>query len=546
MVSEWSRPHICQCLSRILTFRRNSLITIFGTRRKTGQQFVQTVFSIVRQISELGISPGDIIAICAFNSDWYLEWLLAVTYVGGIIAPLNYRWVSQKLRTEANNMLDEKLQNLTTLCPRWHVSVDSYTSTTKSMENGTDRRQPLSIKYRWAAEEAALICFTSGTTGRPKGVTISHTSLITQSLAKIAIVGYTEDDVYLHTAPMCHIGGISSCLAMLMAGGCHVVIPKFVAEIAVEAIRENHVTSLITVPAILADLVSTIRCSSDRIYKLNQPRTQEPSLKKILNGGGSLSKQLIADAIEYFPKAKLLSAYGMTETCSSLTFITLYDPVEKISDEHLERTDKQNPIGGVCVGKPAPHVEILVSKEDSSHVGKIMTRGPHVMIRYWGQNTTTVPDSGEDWFETGDIGQFDTVGNLWLVGRRNGRIKSGGENVYPEEVEAVLSLHPGISSVVVTGIPNARLGEMVVACVQIRENWVWADNVGDSLGSMKLYLSNEVLKEYCRHKRLTGFKIPKVFIVWRKPFPLTSTGKLRRDQMKKEAMMQLRPLLSSL
>ncbi|XP_074264103.1 2-succinylbenzoate--CoA ligase, chloroplastic/peroxisomal isoform X2 [Silene latifolia] len=440
--------------------------------------------------------------------------------------------------TDESCTWSSELPNLTTLCPRWHVSVDSYSSTTKNMENGTDRCQPLSIKYCWAPEDAAVICFTSGTTGRPKGVTISHTSLITQSLAKIAIVGYTKDDVYLHTAPMCHIGGISSCLAMLMAGGCHVVIPKFVAEIAVEAIRENRVTSLIAVPTILADLVSTIR------HK--QPRTQELSLKKILNGGGSLSIQLIADAMECFPKAKLLSAYGMTETCSSLTFTTLYDPVEKNSDEHLDRTDKQNPIGGVCVGKPAPHVEILVSEEDSSHVGRIMTRGPHVMIRYWGQNTTRVPDSGEDWFETGDIGQFDAAGNLWLVGRRNGRIKSGGENVYPEEVEAVLSLHPGISSVVVTGIPNARLGEMVVACVQIRENWVWADNVGNSLGRTKLYLSNEVLKEYCRHKRLTGFKIPKVFIVWRKPFPLTSTGKLRRDEMKKEAMMQLQPLLSSL
>lgn len=117
----------------------------------------------------------------------------------------------------------------------------------------------LSFNYAWAPEGAVLICFTSGTTGRPKGVTISHSALIIQSLAKIAIVGYDEDDVYLHTAPLCHIGGLSSALTMLMVGGCHIFIPKFDAKLALEAIKQHHVTSLITVPAIMVDLVSIIR-----------------------------------------------------------------------------------------------------------------------------------------------------------------------------------------------------------------------------------------------------------------------------------------------
>lgn len=366
-----------------------------------------------------------------------------------------------------------------------------------------------------------------------------------QSLAKIAIVGYTEDDVYLHTAPMCHIGGISSGLAMLMAGGCHVLIPKFEAKLAAQVIEENYVTSLITVPAIMADLISA--------FRLKESGKFGQSVKKILNGGGSLTTQLIEDATKCFPRAMLFSAYGMTETCSSLTFITLYDPAIENPDLRFEKiggklSSSEQQIGGICVGKPAPHVEMMSLGEDSSLTGRIMTRGPHVMIRYWGQTSTKAVDSSEQWFDTGDIGQIDAYGNLWLVGRRNGRIKSGGENVYPEEVEAILSQHPGISAVVIVGLPQMRLGEMVVACVRVRDSWVWDDiNGGETLGKSKCHLSSEVLKQYCREKSLTGFKIPKTFVVWKKPFPRTSTGKLKREQVKREtmSMLYLHPLLSS-
>ncbi|TYI26525.1 hypothetical protein ES332_A05G119200v1 [Gossypium tomentosum] len=269
-----------------------------------------------------------------------------------------------------------------------------------------------------------------GTTGRPKGVVISHTALIVQSLAKVAIVGYSEDDVYLHTAPLCHIGGLSSAMAMLMVGACHAFIPKFEATLALEAIEQHHVTSLIIVPAMMADLISSVRLK--RIQKGCD------SVKKILNGGGGLSDNLIKDATRLFPRAKLLSAYGMTETCSSLTFTTLFEPMLEASGTSLQMLAVTNssPVKarGVCVGKPAPHVEIKICVDGSSNVGRILTRGPHVMLRYWDQIPEKASNSVEEtWLDTGDIGFIDDHGNLWLVGRTNGRIKSGGENIYPEE-----------------------------------------------------------------------------------------------------------------
>ncbi|KNA05171.1 hypothetical protein SOVF_192870 isoform B [Spinacia oleracea] len=544
-MGDWSRAHICQCLNRLLTLRGNSTVTIAQEQRKSGEQFVESVLSLAHKLCQLGLCRGQIVAICAFNSDSYLEWLLAVAYIGGIIAPLNYRWsleeskVALEVIRPAMIVTDEcctwlsDLRNGTMFCPRWHVSVGFHYSTS----NGIQECERLSInlqsiKYCWAPDNVVIICFTSGSTGKPKGVAISHASLIMQSLAKIAIVGYAEDDV----------GGISSCISMLMVGGCHVLIPKFEVKMALKAIEENHVTSFITVPAMLASLVSTMRN--------NKSRNLVESVKKILNGGGSLSLQLVEDSVRCFHRAKLLSAYGMTETCSSLTFITVYDPA--INNRHLKKirgtvSNSVHPIGGICVGKPAPHVELLVIKEELSHVGRIMTRGLHVMIGYWGQISGLEIDSSGDWFDTGDSGHIDAHGNLWLVGRRNCRIKSGGENVYPEEVEVVLSQHPGILAVVVIGLPDAHLGEMVVACVQIRDNWIWTDlNVGELQSNMERHLSTGMLKEFCRHKSLTGFKIPRAFMIWRKPFPLTSTGKVKRDQVKAEAISHLQPFFSNL
>ncbi|KAK9267479.1 hypothetical protein L1049_009905 [Liquidambar formosana] len=453
---------------------------------------------------------------------------------------------------ESCNFWFSELQNKTIPSLRWHVLMGSHpldfkstgdVLTTETLKKGS--LISLSFNYIWAPEGIAIICFTSGTTGRPKGVAISHSALIVQSLAKIAIVGYGEDDVYLHTAPLCHIGGISSAMAMLMVGGCHVLTPKFEAKAALEAIEQHYVTSLITVPTIMADLISLIR--------INKTWKGGDTMRKILNGGGGLSMELIKDATKFFPKAKLLSAYGMTETCSSLTFMTLYDPTLKESCQGLQKFNeiKSNSIHqpeGVCVGKAAPHVELRTCVKGSSYVGRILTRGPHVMLRYWDQIPARASDSSNEvWLDTGDIGSIDEYGNLWLIGRKNGRIKSGGENVYPEEVEAVLLQHPGVHGVVVVGLPDARLTEMVVACIQMKDNWRWADIQSEHLVKNKeLLLPNEILQHYCREMNLTGFKIPKIFILWRKPFPLTTTGKLRRDQVQREVMSHLQPLASNL
>ncbi|CAK8531127.1 unnamed protein product [Lathyrus sativus] len=554
--------HICQCLSRLLTFRRDFQVTISGNHRKTGQQFVEEVISLAHGLLQLGVSPGDVIAISAYNSDSYLEWLLAIAFVGGIAAPLNYRWSFEEARfamavvKPVMLVIDEscylwyfKFQQIDIPSLKWRVLLDSpssdFTKKWNVLTPGMIKKhivKPIEFNYSWAPEGAVIICFTSGTTGKPKGVTISHEALIIQSLAKIAIVGYSEDDVYLHTAPLCHIGGLSSAMAMLMVGGCHVFMPKFDAELAVDAVEQHTVTSFITVPAIMASLISIVR------HK--ETWNGGESVKKILNGGGSLSLELIKDSNIFFHKAKLISAYGMTEACSSLTFLTLYDPLQKTTSHpfqtygEVESKHLIHQPQGVCVGKAAPHVELKICTDSSGDTGRILTRGPHLMVRYWDQTLTTSSNQrNEVWLDTGDIGSMDCHGNLWLLGRTNGRIKSGGENIYPEEVEATLLGHPGIANVVIVGIPNARFTELVAACIQPSKNWQWLEH---STSNEECHLSKKNLQQYCLENSLSRFKIPKIFIEWKKPFPVTTTGKIRRDQVRKEVVSELQSLHSNL
>ncbi|KAM1008139.1 hypothetical protein ACFX2A_004711 [Malus domestica] len=566
-MGNYSQAHICQCMSLLSTLRRNSVVMVTGNRQKTGKEFADGVMELARGLLPLGICSGDVVSIAAFNSELYLEWLLAIAYVGAIAAPLNYRWsyeealLAMEVVRPAMLVTDgscipwySKLQLRDIPSLRWHVSVDSPSSdvlrasnnplTTESIKKHSVGAA-LPLNYSWAPEGAVIICFTSGTSGRPKGVTLSHSAFIIQSLAKIAVAGYGEDDVYLHTAPLCHIGGLSSALAMLMIGARHVLMPKFEAKSALEAIERHSVTSLITVPAMMADLVSKFR--GKETWK------GIDSVKKVLNGGGGLSIELTKAAIKLFPQAKLLSAYGMTETSSSLTFMTLYDPSvdnsgrpprlndeRKLHSAHEER--------GVCVGKPAPHVELKISIDGSSHVGRILTRGQHVMLRYWHGSPPNESVSGNEvWFDTGDVGSVDDSGNVWLIGRANGRIKSGGENIYPEEVERTLLQHPGVTGVVVVGIPDSRLTEMVVACVQIREDWQWMyTTIKHSVSKQMPHISSDVLTQHCKQKNLTGFKIPKIFILWKKPFPATTTGKIRRDQVRGEVVFHPQHLNSNL
>eukprot|EP00897_Mesotaenium_endlicherianum_P002608 jgi/Mesen1/2375/ME000156S01519 len=697
--SSWRQgAHIGQALGALAQGAAHKVITVCEGRERTGSQMVREVYALSRGLRREGIMVGDRVAIAALNSEWYVDWLLAVPIAGAIIAPLNYRWSVEEAAAAIRQVAPVALvvdslclpwwPALRQMCPSLRLAIlmsstqpgecepltsplspppGTLPAAVKSMASIVHAgwvpgpRDACELELHHEPSGVALICFTSGTTGAPKGAALSHTALVTQSLAKVAAVGYSNRDVYLHLAPLCHIGGISSALAMVMACGRHVFAARYDADVAISHMRAHRVTALIAVPAMLADLVAS--CQAHR--KGGHDGGPFGSVTTLLIGGGGVPPPLLRDVESLFPSARLLSAYGMTEAASSVTFSLIRDTPSqppppggassssgrwlatdgddddddddngddgggdngsshhKTSAGGRERgaphkglyhqgpgrelqveqgrgqgqgqvrgrgscdagkggsgSGRRTKRGGVCVGRPAPHVEIHIrplegagegkgegegegereEEEEEEWEGEIFTRGPHVLAGYWGQQEETrrVLDA-HGWLRTGDLGWIDAHGRLWLRGRRKDMVKSGGENVHASEVEGMLQTHPGVSAAAVVGLPDARLGERVAALVVLsdahlrggsREGCARGGSETDSTatpsgmprtgasdeGGKNKLVSEQLLQEHCRQRGLSRYKVPRVIVVHVGQLPVTSTGKVQKEEVKKLVM----------
>ncbi|GAQ89797.1 AMP-dependent synthetase and ligase family protein [Klebsormidium nitens] len=465
--------HIGHCLGALSQRRGTSVVTIHGDRKRTGRQLFGRIAELSADLSSSGVAAGDRVALAGLNSDYYLEWLLAVPCAGAIVAPLNHRW-SISEAAEAINRIEASLLVLDEFCWGWwehlrercpsvraavrmetpsfrtgfqdfqpdsqgvrtnpegvrtdyrgvrtegkavrleretfstelrsariefesvrkdcevvamdcrgvqtlsppNISRDTVLESHLSQERQSARDSSVDrermgfnvpeLNLVTAPGEVALICFTSGTTGAPKAAVLSHTALVTQSLAKIAGVGYSDRDVYLHAAPLCHIGGLSSALGMLMAGATHVFLPRWRVDEAIAAVQAHHVTTFIAVPAMLADIIQAVGDVSENWEGI---RTPFWGIRTLLVGGGGLGR-MAPDVARLFPNAVIATAYGMTEACSSITFDIVREPQRQepalprwITVEPDRPNDAASTFSGswaVCVGRPAPHLEIRV------------------------------------------------------------------------------------------------------------------------------------------------------------------------------------------
>jgi acyl-CoA synthetase (AMP-forming)/AMP-acid ligase II len=364
------------------------------------------------------------------------------------------------------------------------------------------------------------IVYTSGTTGWPKGVVLSHRAMLVQALAKLQHVRYNALSRYLHLAPLFHVGGASSALAVTLACGSHLLIvaappaerPKQLSTSISETcavILRFRVNTLVVVPAMLQMLLD------EMLYK-----DFKFSIDTLLYGGGSLSTGLRLSVQRSFPNCMLIGAYGMTETASSMTFIN-HSLLPLDSPAHSS------------VGAAPEHVMLRIvdsvqsfRTNDGFRVGEISTRGPHVMNGYFRRQEETRAALQAGWLRTGDLGYLDDGGNLFLVGRAKDMIKSGGENVFAGEVEAVLARHPAVASSAVVGVPHRVLGEAVAAAV-IATEWP----------------GEEMLAVWCR-EGLSSYKRPR-WILEMDCFPLSSTGKVLKDQLRTQILdtLRMRPKL---
>jgi acyl-CoA synthetase (AMP-forming)/AMP-acid ligase II len=364
------------------------------------------------------------------------------------------------------------------------------------------------------SDEDALIIFTSGTTGGSKGVRLSHRAIATQSLAKLGNpCGYSNETTMLaSTVPLFHVGGLSSCLAVLFAGGKLLFPNTKSVGFDVTLVRRSlmnpctPVNTLVVVPAMLVS-----------ILKDKQSLHKYPEVRLILIGGQSAPAPMIAKLAHRFPNARIVQTYACTEGASSLTFLQI-NPASNVSE--TKRHEDDNELTGDCVGSPPSHVAIRLYRKSGKttkivnlpyQVGIIATRGSHVMNGYWNRGKKEANLNG--WFLTNDLGFYDEKGQLYFSGRVKDVIRSGGETVLSNEVERILLKHPKISECAVFPRQDEIFGE-AVACAIIVDG--------------QLNLTS--IRDWCGEHGLASYKRPRyVFMV--DELPRNSSGKLLKHKL---------------
>ena len=482
-------------------------ITVFEGEVTTYGDMARSVGSLARGLSERGVRRGDVVGILSHNCPEFLETVFAANYLGAVAMPINWRLAPPEVRyilehSEARALVcDETL-------------IESANEATAGMEADLVRAcVPSSAPEGWtalvdlrsdggavtraavAADDVHRLMYTSGTTGRPKGVMITHANLAWKNLAHVVELGFTAADLGLACGPLYHVGALDLTTTSLVAMGATTVIhPVFDAAKVVDEMERSRVTTVWLAPAMVNAIMAL-------------PDVEErdlSSVRLIVNGGEKMPVPLIERIERTFPRAWFADAYGLTETVSGDTFLDRESIVTKLGS----------------VGRPCLYLELDLWDEDGEPVGagspgEIVIRGPKVFKGYWRDQEATDRAFSGGWFHTGDVGVRDDDGYLFIVDRLKDMILSGGENIAGSEIERVLYEHGSVLEVAVVGRPDDRWGEVPVAFVALRP--------GAPATAAELV-------EHCR-SQLARFKVPKE-VVFVDALPRNPSGKVLKRELR--------------
>lgn len=459
--------------------------------------------SVASWLQERGVKKGDRIALLSPNHISCFDLLFACSKIGAIFVPLNWRLSIHEIREIIKDCspvligmhpqfagLIDQLTDIGSSC--FYVGEETYekiTSLSKTVNFPDDI---------WETNPLAMI-YTGGTTGKPKGVVLSHQSILWNAMNTIISWGLTVDDVTINYLPMFHTGGLNALsIPILMTGGTVVIGDQFLAPKTIESINRYHCTIILLVPTMYHMLIQT-----------NEFQTNDfPTMKIFLSGAAPCPLQIY----EAFQRKKLAfkEGYGLTEAGPNNFYISPEDAQVKRGS----------------VGKPMLFNSIKLLKTDgqeagANEVGELCIKGKHAFSYYWNHQQATEETWRDGWVQTGDLAKKDEEGFFYIVGRKKDMIITGGENVYPLEIEHWLADHPEIDEVAVIGLPDEKWGERVAAFIVLKD-----------AGK----LDEEELRSYCRAK-LGRYKIPKQFF-FLKELPKTHVGKIDKKVLKEMSMQK--------
>lgn len=475
-------------LLRAESMHKTKLAFVCGDRTRTFEEFVDRCRRVGSVLDLLGVGTGDRVGLLAANSDVYAELYCGVPASGRAIVPLNSRWAVPELTyaledAGAKILIADQDAGELAECVDRVISFDEY-------EQLLQESSPKEFADTSEADLAGLF-YTSGTTGKSKGVMLTHRNLIANTLHSQITMPLGADDTYLVVAPMFHAAGSNSVLQCLALGVCQVVVPAFEPNLCLDLIEKYRCSATLAVPTMVAALVEAQSAN---------PRDTS-SVTLICHGASPIATQVLKRAHEEFPDAELLHLYGATETAPLVTGLR--------HEENLIGTSR-----GKSVGHPSLGVSVRIDAP-AGEAGEVLVQGPNVMQGYWNKPEQTAAALQNGWYRTGDIGYLDDEGFLYLVDRAKDMIISGGENVYCSEVEEVIYQNPKVLEATVFGVPNEQWGEQVHAVVVPRDE----------------SLTSEELIEFCRES-LGGYKLPRSVEFRSEELPKSGPGKVLKRELR--------------
>ena len=522
-------------LNKALTLYADKVALVDGEKRLTYAQFGQRVCNLLAGLRQLGMQNKSAVAILAPNCHEFMETYYACGISGAVLCPINYRLAPPEVasilddgqvtilivHTDFGKCVDEILSAATGV---EHVIWIGGGENNESARNGEQNPTPVAchnfeeLAQRSAdmrslnelpqlpADQLAHLYYTSGTTGKPKGVMLTQGNVTFNALAVVADLTLVEDDVWLHAAPLFHLADAWATFSITWVGGTHIFIPHFNPKIALSAIEKHKVTVSVLVPTMLSAMLNEQE-------SLNADCS---SLRLLLTGGSPIAPEVVRRATQMFG-CEYVQLYGMTETSP---FLTLSRPKSCHANLCLE---EQLPIRS-RTGRPYIGAEVRVVKtsgepvaNDDAEVGEIIARGPTIFAGYWNQPEATAETIRNGWIHTGDLATIDKDGFINIVDRAKDMIITGGENVYSNEVEYALYEHPAVLECAVFGIPDEYWGEAIKAVLVLRSGH---------------HFDESGLTTFLRD-RLANYKVPRSFEVVAE-LPKTGSGKIYKKGLREQ------------
>ena len=481
---------------------------IFNETPYTYEQIRLTSMGFANYLKERGIGKGDKVCTMFQNSIELMYTYFSVLTLGAVVVPINFRFVASEVSYIINNsdakaiVFAEPFKDVINQIEDQLTKVEFPALLNEAGDGKSNPFGPCTLREATAIErmapdmfDEAFIMYTSGTTGKPKGVILTHSNMVWNQAKLINSPPLRHDEIMISPLPFFHGGGLGRCMAAWLLGGTVISWEKFDAARLLDALSKYRATFIIMVPAMARMLFALPNINTADVS----------SVKNVLLTAAVVPVPLKKQTMEVFHNAQIIDGYGLTENCSAVTSLLGEDVFKKPSS----------------VGLPHLFVEVKIVNEnygevEANVVGEIAVSGPTVMKGYYNDPEGTAETIRGGWLMTGDLGRKDEEGYLYIVGRKKDMIISGGENIYPAEIEAVLGTHPKIEECAVIGVPHAKWGETVLALLVLK--------TGQEMGE-------DEVEEFCKG-RMAPYKRPRI-VKFVDSLIKNAMGKTMKDELKK-------------